>query len=79
MNTEALGGLQGLRGVIAVIAPCVWASGGADPTEDETGLPNCQGRKSKSRKNLGCVLSQGHGKSSTGCSSESGDFINWGR
>lgn len=33
LNTEALGGLQGLRGVIAVIAPRVWVSGGADPTE----------------------------------------------
>lgn len=42
MNTEALGGLQGLRGVIAVIAPHVWVSGGADPTEDETCLPGTE-------------------------------------
>lgn len=33
MNTEALRGLQGIRGIIAVFAPDVWVPGGGHATK----------------------------------------------
>lgn len=33
MDAEALRGLQGIRGIMAVFAPDVWVPGGADPTK----------------------------------------------